>query len=153
MGTQFSRWLKIVFWAILPVCIISCTYEKLYIVYDEGIYLDRVEPDDSNSELLLPGIRAISPDASTDGQFFTFLSNSASDRLVGLWNGSSKVGWYKQSEFEPYIFNPSPINASGYLFSELNTRYLDIYSSAQAKNITNFRSMDFELWYPQTVTR
>jgi TolB protein len=61
-----------------------------------------------------------------------------------MWKGGSKITWYEHPEFGSYIFNPSPFNSSGYVFSGLNTSYLDIYSSKQTRNITKFRSMDFE---------
>ncbi len=144
IGVRFSRYLRIVFWGILLVCVTSCSYEKLYIVYDDGIYLHRVDPDNPRPELLLPGVGAISPDASTDSQLLTFISNNGSGQLVGLWNGSSKIKWHKHPNFDPYIFDPSPINSSSYIFSGLHSDYLDIFSSVQGKNITNFRSMDFE---------
>lgn len=127
----------------------GCTSEKLYIVYDDGKSLYKMEIENKNprhtaSQILYPGTPGINPDASSNGHFLSFISNSASERVIGIWRVHGKVEWHAHPEFNSYIFNPSPIDDTKYAFSALNSTYLDIYSSNQTKNITNFRSMDFE---------
>ena len=123
---------------------IGCANEKSYIVYDDDNLLYMVSVEKPAPEVFINGIRGINPEASTDGKSLSFITNKSSRRLVGMWKGGSKITWYEHPEFEPYIFNPSPFNSSGYVFSGLNTSHLDIYFSEQIRNITKFRSMDFE---------
>ncbi len=126
------------------VLTIGCSNEKSYIVYDDDNLLYMVTVEEAVPEVLVNGIAGISPQASADGKSLSFVTNKSSQRLVGMWKGGSKITWYEHPEFGSYIFSPSPFNSSGYVFSGLNTSYLDIYSSKQTRNITKFRSMDFE---------
>jgi len=123
---------------------IGCANENSYIVYDDDNFLYMVSVKNPTPEVFINGIRGINPRASTDGKSLSFITRESSRTLVGMWKGSSNITWYEHPKFKSYIFNPSPFNSSGYVFSGLNRSHLDIYSSEQMKNITKFRSMDFE---------
>ena len=144
IDTPFGWCLPIIFLWIVTVCLTSCNYENLYLVYDDGKYLYIAEADNPKPSLLLPNIHGISPDASPNGEALSFISDESSDRLIGTWHIHSNLQWDIHPEFGQFIFNPTPLNRSTHLFSALSSQYMDIYSSVQKKNITNFRSMDFE---------
>ena len=142
--TRFGSCLPIIFLWLLLACLTSCNRENIYLVYDDGKHLYISEVDNPNPTLLLPNIYGISPDASPNGQLLSFISDGSSDRLIGTWNIHSNLEWHKHPEFGQFIFNPTPLNRSTHLFSALRSGHLDIYSSGQKNNITNFRSMDFQ---------
>ena len=141
---RIGQHLAFVFLAIFLPLLASCTDDNLYLVYDDGKHLYITEADDPNPVPLLPAIHGISPDASPNGQSFSFISDNPSGRLIGTWGIHSKIEWDKHPEFGAFIFDPTPINETSYLFSALKANHMDIYSSGQKKNITSFRSMDFE---------
>ncbi len=141
---QIGKYFTIVVIATFFLLLTSCTDEKLYLVYDDGKHLYITEVDNPDPIPLLSDMHGISPDSSPDGHSLSFISDNFSDRLIGMWSIHSKIEWDKPSETETSIFNPTPKNKSGYLFSALTSSFMDIYSSDQKKNITNFRSMDFE---------
>ena len=148
---RLYRSLAILFVASFFPLLTSCSDENLYLVYDDGKHLYIGKVDNPNPAPLFPDILGISPDASPSGQSLSFISDNSSGRLIGTWRIQSKIEWDKSSEFETFIFNPTP-NRSGYLFSALKMKssdsidssYMDIHSSNPKKSITNFRSMDFE---------
>jgi len=141
---RINRYLTILFIAIFLPLLVSCYDEKLYLVYDDGRHLYITNVANPNPALLLSEMHGISPDASPNGQSLSFISENSSGRLIGTWDFISEIKWDSQPDFGASIFNPTPINKSSYLFSGLGSNYLDIYTSSPQKNITNFRSMDFE---------
>lgn len=149
---RLGQSVAIAFIGIFILLLTSCSDENLYLVYDDGKHLYITETHNPNPKPLLPDMHGISPDASADGQYLSFISDNSSGRLAGKWGTGSKIEWDESPEFGTFIFNPTPINKSEYLFSSIRieenafseTSYMDIYSSGQNKNITNFRSMDFE---------
>ncbi len=149
---KFSRILAVVFLATFLPLLAGCSIENLYIVYDDGRNLYIVEPNNPNPTSSQLDIRGISPDASPNGQSLSFIFDNPSGRHIGTWNSHPEIEWNKPLEFDILIFDPTPINSSEYLFSAIEPKvegfpdssYMDIYSSNQKKNITNFRSMDFE---------